>query len=108
MVVPCSLIRGGIELNKYEVMLIFQPSLTEEQLAVEMSAISEKIVKDEGQVEDIQNMGKKKLTFPIKKQREGFYQLVNFEAKPSLIKVLKNAFRLNEAILRVLVLRKEI
>lgn len=95
-------------MNKYEAMLVFQPALTEEQLAVEMSAISEKIVKDEGRVENIQNMGKKRLAFPIKKQKEGFYQLVNFEAKPSLIKILKNAFRLNETILRVLVLRKEI
>lgn len=95
-------------MNKYEAMLVFQPSLTEEQLAVEMSAISEKITKDEGRIEDIQNMGKKRLAFTIKKQKEGFYQLVNFEAKPSLIKVLKNTFRLNEALLRVLVLRKEI
>lgn len=95
-------------MNKYEAMLIFQPSLTEEQLTQEISAISEKIAKDEGRVEDVQNLGKKRLNFIIKKQREGFYQLINFEAKPSLIKVLKNGFRLNEAVLRALVLRKEI
>ncbi|MFH1856264.1 MAG: 30S ribosomal protein S6 [Candidatus Omnitrophota bacterium] len=94
-------------MNNYEAMFIFQPSLNEEELAKLVSLISEKITQTEGKIQDTQDLGKKKLAFEIKKQKEGFYYLMNFETKPEAQKILKEAFRLNESILRVLILKKD-
>ena len=94
-------------MNKYEAMFILHPSLNEEELVKLKSSIGEEVKKNEGRIEGNKDLGKKKLTFPIKKQKEGIYHIINFEASPSSIKILKNSYRLNESILRVLIIRRE-
>ncbi len=94
-------------MNKYEAMFILSPSLNEEELTKLKSSLSHEIQQNQGKVEGAQDLGKKKLAFVIKKQKDGFYHVINFEANPSSIKTLKDSYRLNETILRVLILRRE-
>jgi len=94
-------------LNKYEAMFIFRPSLNEEELKKAEAVISDEIQKNKGEIKTVQSLGKKRFAFVIKKQKEGFYHLVNFEATPGSIKLLKDSCRLNEDILRLLILRRD-
>ena len=52
-------------------------------------------------------MGKKKLAYPIKKNEEGLYMLINFEAKPELVSELERVYRITDGILKFIVVRKE-
>lgn len=91
-------------MNKYEGMFILKPDLTEEERKVIFAHIAEAITKNNGQVAEAAVWAeKKKLCFPIKKQQEGLYYLVNFSAPPASIKDVKQAYTLNENILRVLI-----
>lgn len=95
-------------MNKYEAMFIIKPELSEEDRKVIFTQIQEAIVKNNGQVTNAVIWAeKRKLFFPLKKQQEGVYYLVNFTAPSEAVGKLKYTFKLNELILRVLILRPE-
>ena len=52
-------------------------------------------------------MGKKRLAYEIKKQREGYYVLFNFEADPSSISELERNYRISDEIMKFIVVKKE-
>lgn len=93
-------------MNKYESIIIVRPNVDEEGL----KALEEKftgLINNAGKVETVENMGKKKLAYPIKKNEEGTYILLNFEAKPESIAELERVYRITDNILKYIVVRKE-
>ena len=51
-------------------------------------------------------MGKKRLAYDIKKNKEAFYMLFNFEAKPDWIAELERNYRITDDILKFIVVKK--
>jgi small subunit ribosomal protein S6 len=94
-------------LNKYEGIFIFKPDLPEKDLEAEYAKAEEIIKKHEGKSEKSEKWGKKRLTFTIKKFKDGFFLYIAFEAPPDSIKVLTELFKLNNSILRVQITRKD-
>ena len=52
-------------------------------------------------------MGKRKLAYEIKKNSEGIYVLINFEANPTLIKELERVYRITDEVIKFIVVRKD-
>lgn len=92
---------------EYEGLFIIKPDLSEEEQKQVMDAITSTIEKSKGQIKNTQNLGKKQLAYEIKKQKNGNYQLIIFEAPSGTLSGLKKAFKLNTSILRHLILKKE-
>ena len=93
-------------MNKYESIIIINPNSTEEAI----KALEEKVtglINANGKVESVENMGKKKLAYEIKKNTEATYMLFNFEAKPESIAELERNYRIMDDILKFIVVRKE-
>ena len=93
-------------MNKYESIIIINPNCTEEA----MKALEDKVtglINKNGKVESVENMGKKKLAYEIKKNQEAFYMLFNFEAKPDSIAELERNYRIIDDILKFIVVKKE-
>ena len=93
-------------MNKYESIIIINPNCTEEAI----KALEEKVtglINSNGKVESVENMGKKKLAYEIKKNSEATYMLFNFEAKPESIAELERNYRIMDDILKFIVVRKE-
>ena len=93
-------------MNKYESIIIINPSL-EEQCMKELIKKFEDMINNEGKVESVEEMGKRKLAYEIKKNSEGYYVLYNFEAKPEFIAELERVYRITDGILKFIVVRKE-
>ena len=93
-------------MNKYESIIIINPSL-EEQGMKELIKKFEDMINSEGKVESVEEMGKRKLAYEIKKNSEGYYVLYNFEAKPEFIAELERVYRITDGILKFIVVRKE-
>jgi small subunit ribosomal protein S6 len=92
-------------MNKYEAMFITRPELSEDDRKALLGQIKEVAVKNGCDVAALDLWSdRRKMTFTIKKQQEGLYFLMNFNAPPQAIDKLKYAFKLNEQILRVLIL----
>lgn len=95
-------------MNKYEAMFIVNPDLSEEEKKSLFDQISDVVSKNQGTVaEGAVWAERKKLFFPLKKQKEGIYYHLNFSIAPTAIKEINHAYNLNENILRVLVTKIE-
>lgn len=93
-------------MNKYESVIIVNPNVDEAGL----KALEEKftgLINENGKVESVENMGKKRLAYEIKKFKEGTYMLFNFEATPDSIKELERVYRITDDIIKFIVVRKE-
>ncbi len=93
-------------MNNYEGMFLLSPKLTDEALEKEIANIKGALEKNEAKVEKIETLGKKALAYKIKKLKEGIYVLVNFKVKPSSIIAVEKVFKLDESILRTLIILK--
>ncbi len=93
-------------MNNYEGVFILKASLDTESQEKLIEEIKSVITKNKGETEQVQSWGKKKLAYLIKKQPEGIYYLVNFKLAPAALKKVENTYKLNDLILRVLLVRK--
>lgn len=93
-------------MNKYEVMFIISPELSEEGT----KAVSEKfksMLESAGTVETYAEWGKRRLAYPINDLTEGYYVLATFEAAPEFPAELERIFKITDGIMRYLVTRCE-
>ena len=91
---------------KYEVMFITKAGLGDQEKEAILKQVTETITKNEGKVtkKDLW-LDKHRLTFSIKKQKEGTYFLVEFNIPEGAVIKLNQAWRLSESILRFQVIR---
>ena len=93
-------------MNKYESVIIINPNCTEEAV----KALEEKItglINQNGKVESVENMGKKRLAYEIRKNSEAIYMLFNFESKPEAISEIERNYRITDEILKFITVKKE-
>ena len=93
-------------MNKYESIIIVNPNVDEAGL----KALEEKftgLINKNGKVESVENMGKRKLAYEIKKQSEGYYVVYTFEANPEFITELERIYRITDSIMKFITIRKE-
>ena len=88
--------------EKYELMYILNPSLTEEETA----ALVEKfktLIENNGTLDEQQEIGKKKLAYEINYISEGYYVLVKFTSAPDFPAELSRVLGITDGVLRSLV-----
>lgn len=88
--------------GKYEVLYIINPTLSEE----ETTALVEKfkaMVEAEGTLTNIDLWGKRRLAYPIDDMAEGYYVLMNLEAKPEFPAELDRVMKITEGVMRSLI-----
>ncbi len=98
--------KGGEIMNQYESVIIINPSLEEEGIKSLIKKFSD-LINTDGKVETVEEIGKKKLAYEVKKNKEGYYVLFNFEAKPELITELERNYRITDEVIKFIVVRKE-
>ena len=93
-------------MNKYESVVIINPNLEAESIKALIEKISN-LINSNGTVNSVEELGKKRLAYEIKKLNEGYYVVVKFEAKPELITELERVYRITEEIIKFIVVRKD-
>jgi small subunit ribosomal protein S6 len=94
-------------MRKYETLFILHPSLDEEAVKANIEKFKGVIENNGGVVDNIDFWGKRKLAYDIKKVSEGYYTLVNFSAEPELPKELDRIFRINDTVIRHIIINPE-
>ncbi len=92
-------------MNKYETIFIINSNLDE---TATKSTIEKfvTLIGEHGKVESTEEWGKKRLAYPIKKQNEGYYVLVNFESDPSFIDELERVYNITDEVIKHIVVKK--
>ena len=94
-------------MKHYEALVILRTAGTEQDLVRHAAGLEEPIKKLGGTVDTAQGLGRRRLTFRISRQTEGYYQLLRFQAPPEQVRELERLFRLNETIVRFIILTEE-
>ena len=88
--------------EKYELMYIINPNLSEEETA----AIVEKfkgLVEQNGTLDEIEEMGKRKLAYEINYISDGYYVLVKFTSAPDFPAELDRVLGITDGVMRSLI-----
>ena len=93
-------------MNKYESVVIIDPTVAEEKVK-ELSQKFTDIINNDGKVEKVEELGKKRLAYEVKKNREGYYVVINFEANPNLISELERNYRIMDEVIKFITVRAE-
>ncbi len=91
----------------YETMFILKPTLVEDEIKTRIDFFKEVITKNGGEIETCLDMGMRNLAYEIKKNKRGYYFVIYFKAEPNLILELERNYRINEEILRFIVIKYE-
>ncbi len=97
--------KGVKPLYPYEILVIFDPRPTDEEVAALLTRLQENLAALGAQVGKVENWGKRRLTYDIRKQREGTYAVMEASATPSVVKEFERQLKLNEQVLRYLTTR---
>lgn len=55
----------------------------------------------------LKNLVKKRLAYEVKKNKEGYYVVINFEANPELISELERNYRIMDEVIKFITVRAE-
>ncbi len=94
-------------MNEYEVTYIMRPSLEESAVDERSAAIGEIITGQGGTVGSIEKLGKKRLAYEIADVRDGHYVVMGFKSSAAASKELERLLKLDENVLRAIVIRLE-
>ena len=94
-------------MNQYEVMYIIDTALEEQARVDLINRFSGLVELNGGQVDRVDEWGKRRLAYPINYKTEGYYVLMYIQAPADLPRELERNFQINDNVLRYLVVRYE-
>ena len=94
-------------MNKYELALVLNAKIEDDERAATVEKIKEMIAKFGGTVTNVDEWGKKRLAYEIQKMREGYYYFIQFEAETTAPAEIERHMRIMDNVLRYLVVKKE-
>ncbi len=87
-------------MRKYELVCILHPDLDETAFNDALEKIKGWVGESEGNVDSVDNWGRRKMAYMIRKQLEGQYVLLNASMLPSATAELERKLRLLEPVMR--------
>ena len=91
-------------MNKYEIMFILKTN-DEEAIKNEVSSLKSVITDLKGEITEEKEMGNKKLAYPIKKETNGYYYVINCNANNEAVSEFDRKARINENVIRHLIIK---
>jgi small subunit ribosomal protein S6 len=90
----------------YETTVVLDPKIGDEEIEKNIQQAEKLITGSNGEMVEIERKGVRKLAYSIKKQKNAYYVIFRHNSEPDSLKAIQNQFKLNEAILRVLVIKQ--
>jgi small subunit ribosomal protein S6 len=92
--------------NKYETVFIVSSKLDEEATKAVIQKFKD-LIAENGTVDNVDEWGKRHLAYPINKETEGYYVLIDFTSVPAFTAELDRIYKITDGIIRSLIIRKE-
>lgn len=90
-------------IRPYEVVFIFDSALEDEAINQKLTQFSAMIQTPGAEAPKLNHWGRRTLAYPVKKKATGYYVVANFDTDPKLLPEFERALRLDDAVLRFLV-----
>lgn len=92
-------------MRNYEVVFVIKPDLEAEATAAIIEKFTQLIADQGGEVTKLNQWGKKRMAYEVRKYREGYYVLMEFRGTPAVAQELERVLKITEEILRYLITR---
>ena len=92
-------------INKYETIFVIDATKTEEEIAAFVEKFKS-LIEKYGEIESVDEWGKRRLAYPINDLTEGYYVLVNFKSKPDFPAELERVYGITDGIIRDIVVKR--
>lgn len=93
-------------MNKYESVVIINPNVDEEGMK-ELVQKFTALINSDGKLEKADELGKRRLAYEVKKNKEGYYVVFYFEANTSLITELERNYRITDEVIKFMTVKVE-
>lgn len=94
-------------MKAYELLFFVAPTISDEDRVAVMKRIETTIAEGAGKVDNVDEWGKRKLAYEINGLTDGDYTLVNFHADPQNVAELDRVLRINDAVVRRMIVKRE-
>jgi len=92
-------------MRNYELGFVIHPAVEQSDVTQAVDKIGQYVSASGGEVTSVDVWGRRVLAFPIRKQKEGTYVFLHAQLDPQAIQELERNLKLDEGILRYLLLR---
>ncbi len=92
-------------MNHYEILFVVKPTLTDEETRTQIERAAAIITEHGGEIVATDDMGMRRLAYPIEKHERGYYTVIYFKAPGALIAELERQMRYNEEILKFMTVK---
>ena len=87
-------------MRKYESIFILDPDLEDDKAQSAVEKIKGIVTQDGGEIIKLEDWGKRKLAYEIKKKSRGHYFLFHFSGTPALLFELERNYRVMDAVIK--------
>jgi small subunit ribosomal protein S6 len=94
-------------MKKYETIFILDANLEEEQAQAALEKVKGIITQASGEILKVEDWGKRKLAYEVKRKDKGHYILIHFLGSPALLSELERNFRVMDAVIKYQSLRMD-
>jgi len=91
----------------YELMLLLNPQLEEEAIEAVIKKTTDIVTSRNGEIENIDRWGKRRLAYEVQDHTEGFYVVIRFKADNEATTEVDRVLKITEEVLRFLLVRKD-
>ena len=89
----------------YETLFVVKPTLTDEETATQIAKIKDIVAKNGGELLATDDMGMRKLAYPVEKNDRGYYTILFYNAEGTLISELERNLKINEEVIKFLTVK---
>jgi len=89
----------------YETLFVVKPTLTEEEIAAQITKVKDVLAKEGAELVGTQDMGMRKLAYMVDKHARGYYTVLFYKAAGSTIEELERNIKNNEDIIKFLTVK---
>ncbi len=94
-------------MRKYEMMFIVRPEVPEEEVDKLIAQMEGVVGGAGGKVEKVEKMGRRRLAYRVKRNREGFYVLFALEGTGDTVKEFERRLKVTDNVIKFLAVRTD-
>jgi len=89
----------------YETLFVVKPTLTDEETAAQIAKIKDILTKEGAELIATDDMGMRKLAYPVEKNDRGYYTVLFYKAEGTLINELERNLKISEDVIKFLTVK---
>ena len=86
----------------YETLFVVKPTLTEEEIAATITKVKDVLAKEGAELVGTNDMGMRKLAYPVQKHDRGYYTVLFYKAEGTIINELERNLKISEDVIKFL------